>query len=154
MNCTVHVIRLFTFTLYGVALMPLLSCTILRSPAELTLPPRSVVLTFDDGPNPDRRITERLLDVLQEKNVRAAFCLVGAQVADEPEIARRIAREGHWIVNHTYTHGPLWLFSRRALRNEVQRFDQTVREALGDADWQSQYFRPPWGLMNRGVCGL
>ena len=121
--------------------------TILRTRAEAGLPERGVILTFDDGPNPRDRITERLLDALAAGKVRAAFCLVGRQARDAPGTVRRMAAEGHLIVNHTYSHGPRWLFSARALERQIDLFDRAVAEALGEPGWRSRHFRPPWGLL-------
>ena len=137
-----------------VVFMLLQGCTILRTCESLALPPDSVVLTFDDGPNPDRAITIRLLDVLAEKQVRAAFCLVGAQAEQNPEIVRRIAADGHLIVNHTYSHGPGWIFWRGKLFAEADRFDRAIAGALGQPGWRATHFRPPWGLVTPGVNSL
>ena len=60
-----------------------------------------VALTFDDGPGED---TPRILEILQEAGVRATFFLCGANVERHPELARRVAAEGHEIGNHTYSH--------------------------------------------------
>jgi peptidoglycan/xylan/chitin deacetylase (PgdA/CDA1 family) len=38
--------------------------------------PKKVVLTFDDGPDPD--FTPRILDILQKEKVPAAFFVVGS----------------------------------------------------------------------------
>jgi len=66
----------------------------------------AVALTFDDGPSPD---TERILDVLAEHHLSAAFFMVGRQVESFPGIARRVFAEGHEVGNHSYSH-PLCLF--------------------------------------------
>src|SRR5437016_13359715 len=58
----------------------------------------AVSLTFDDGPSED---TESILDVLKHYGIKAAFFMIGSQVEKFPEIARRVAREGHEIGNHS-----------------------------------------------------
>src|SRR6185369_12655771 len=61
-----------------------------------------VALTFDDGPDP--RYTPRILDILKQHNVPATFFLCGKSVRLNPNLARRIASEGHTVGNHTFSH--------------------------------------------------
>ncbi|UZQ52004.1 polysaccharide deacetylase family protein [Clostridium kluyveri] len=60
-----------------------------------------IYLTFDDGPS---NITNNILNILREKNVKATFFVIGNQIPDNESIIRRIASEGHSIGLHTYTH--------------------------------------------------
>lgn len=69
---------------------------------ELFFHPRTMYLTFDDGPSADN--TSAVLDILAEKNIKATFFVVGENVEKNPEIARRIVREGHTIGIHCNTH--------------------------------------------------
>src|SRR5260370_12993741 len=87
-----------------------------------------VLLSFDDGPQPD--ITARLLDVLQKEDVRGAFCICGKSVRTAPDLVRRIASEGHLIVNHCDQHQPLALFSESALRQQIQDYAIATPDAL------------------------
>src|SRR3712207_1810742 len=64
--------------------------------------PRTVALTFDDGPSANW--TPQVLDILRRNRVKATFFLVGADVERFPDVARRIAREGHTIGNHSWDH--------------------------------------------------
>ena len=57
-----------------------------------------VALTFDDGPS--GRFTRRLLDGLQQRDVKATFLLCGYRLKDYPKEAQRIFREGHEIGLH------------------------------------------------------
>jgi peptidoglycan-N-acetylglucosamine deacetylase len=63
-----------------------------------------VTLTFDNGPTPG--ITERVLETLAERSVKATFFVVGDQLAipGARALCERAAAEGHWIGNHTMTH--------------------------------------------------
>src|SRR5207248_10641214 len=63
---------------------------------------RAVALTFDDGPN--EPYTSQVLDVLRRRRAPATFFVVGENVARHPEVARRIAAEGHVVGNHTQRH--------------------------------------------------
>src|SRR5207248_11104252 len=66
---------------------------------------RVTYLTFDDGPNP--RATEPILETLAAEGIPAAFFLVGEHVRRFPQVARRVARAGHEIGNHTLRHRKL-----------------------------------------------
>ncbi|AOR23394.1 polysaccharide deacetylase family protein [Clostridium taeniosporum] len=61
-----------------------------------------IYLTFDDGPSD--KVTEKVLDVLKEKDVKATFFLIGSQIEGKEDIVKRINDEGHGIGLHTYTH--------------------------------------------------
>ncbi len=64
--------------------------------------PGTVVLSFDDGPDPVH--TPAVLDILHREHVPATFFVIGRSVADHPEIVQRMWAEGHEVANHTFTH--------------------------------------------------
>ncbi|WP_456698382.1 bifunctional polysaccharide deacetylase/glycosyltransferase family 2 protein [Aeromicrobium sp. P5_D10] len=73
------------------------------APAEpgLKVPAKTIALTFDDGPTD---WTPRILDVLERHRVKATFFVIGSQVAQKPDILRRIVADGHEVGIHTFTH--------------------------------------------------
>jgi peptidoglycan/xylan/chitin deacetylase (PgdA/CDA1 family) len=103
-----------------------------------------ILLTFDDGPHPV--VTAQLLDVLQKKNVCAAFCVCGNAVRVAPNMVRRMATEGHLIVNHGDRHQPFALFSEEALRKEIENCDLAIAAALESAVFRTEFYRPACGL--------
>jgi len=110
-------------------------------------PARAVALTFDDGPDPAS--TPALLDVLREARVQAAFFCIGERVAAHPELAARIAREGHLVENHSYHHSRVTnFFGVRRLRGELARTQAIIERTIGVAP---TCFRPPMGLSNPRV---
>jgi peptidoglycan-N-acetylglucosamine deacetylase len=101
-----------------------------------------VALTFDDGPDP--AATPEVLELLKREGIAATFFCVGKNVTAYPEIARRIAAEGHLLANHSYTHP--WFVSvlgGRALRSEMERTQDAIKAAAGVTP---KYFRPPSGM--------
>lgn len=98
-----------------------------------------MALTFDDGP--DRQFTPQILDVLKSKDVKATFFLIGKRVEEDPEIAKRIAAEGHAVGNHTYSHPKLTAASP-ALPRELARAKEAMAK-VGLSD--NGLFRPPYG---------
>ena len=68
-------------------------------------PPRTIVLTIDDGPSPES--TPAVLSILNQANVRASFFITGERAERNPELVRAIAASGHDICNHGYSHSHL-----------------------------------------------
>ncbi|MGZ3789132.1 MAG: polysaccharide deacetylase family protein, partial [Bacteriovorax sp.] len=64
-----------------------------------------IILTFDDGPNPG--VTNKVLDILLEHNIKATFFVIGKNAQEHPELMKRIVDEGHIVGNHSMTHTPL-----------------------------------------------
>jgi peptidoglycan/xylan/chitin deacetylase (PgdA/CDA1 family) len=101
---------------------------------------KQLALTYDDGPNDPH--TLRLLGVLAKHEVRATFFLIGRYVQQRPEIAREIAKAGHAVGNHTFTH-PLLIFKSAAeIRQQLSDCRATLEDAVGQ---HSNLFRPPFG---------
>jgi peptidoglycan/xylan/chitin deacetylase (PgdA/CDA1 family) len=101
-----------------------------------------VALTFDDGPDP--QTTPLILDTLRERNARAAFFVVGRQVAENPGLLRRIVAEGHAVGNHTYDHADMSGLSAGQMREELRSTQEAVDEALG-YHYPMALMRPPYG---------
>ncbi|MDZ4064658.1 MAG: polysaccharide deacetylase family protein [Coriobacteriia bacterium] len=99
-----------------------------------------VALTFDDGPWKGQ--TARILDILKAEDVKATFFMVGSRVRKNPSIARRVAKEGHEIGNHSDTHKMLGRASEQTVRNEIRRAQRTIREVV---DVTPKWFRPAGG---------
>ncbi len=86
-------------------------------------------LTFDDGPDP--AYTPRILDILKEKQVPAAFFVVGEKAEDQGALLRRTYAEGHIVGNHTYSHGNELVASEPSLRMELNLTQRIIEHALG-----------------------
>ena len=103
---------------------------------------RVVALSFDDGPHPEH--TERILAVLREEGVKATFFLIGTEVQKYPALAKAIARDGHGVGGHAWSHRRLSGMARRALDKEVEQTAALIREVTGVS---SKLFRPPYGTV-------
>ncbi|WP_018883478.1 polysaccharide deacetylase family protein [Paenibacillus massiliensis] len=99
-----------------------------------------VALTFDDGP--DRTYTEAVLDVLKEYNVKGTFFVIGEQVKQYPDTMQRMAREGHEVGNHSWSHPHLTKLSKEKIHNELANTDKVIREISGVTP---RLMRPPYG---------
>ena len=109
---------------------------------------KQIALTFDDGPNDPH--TLHLLDVLAKYDVRATFFMIGRYVRQRPDIAAEVARRGHVVGNHTFTHPFLAVQSSARIREEVTECRKALSDAVGE---HSNLFRPPWGARRPGVFG-
>jgi peptidoglycan-N-acetylglucosamine deacetylase len=111
--------------------------------------PKTIALTFDDGPNP--AITPALLELLAKHSFRATFFLIGAHVRAFPELASEIVQYGHTIGNHTDTHPALPLLSAQKIAAELDRCDEAIEQATGI---RPRWMRPPYGFRSPLLNGV
>ncbi|GAA0474755.1 polysaccharide deacetylase family protein [Streptomyces stramineus] len=105
-----------------------------------------ISLTFDAGPGKD---TPRLLDILKEQKVPATFFLLGRDHVDRyPDVVRRIAREGHEVGNHTWSHRRLDKLKPAAIREELSRAQDAIAALTGR---RPVLMRPPQGRTDGDV---
>lgn len=100
---------------------------------RISSPEKRVYLTFDDGPIPEA--TPLILRILQEKNVKATFFMVGDNIRKYPQIARAVIEAGHSVGNHTMHHVKAFPLSAADYAGEV----------LDRHNAPGPLFRPPHG---------
>lgn len=110
---------------------------------------RTMVLTFDDGPDP--RYTPHILDTLARYEVRAMFFVCGEMASYNRDLVSRMADEGHVVGNHTWSHPLLTRLRRSRIRSEMERTSDVVEKACGD---RPEWFRAPYGAWNRAAFQL
>ena len=93
-----------------------------------------VYLTFDDGPTP--QITEWVLNLLEQKKIKATFFCVGKNIEKYPELFARTKAGGHTCANHTYEHLNGW-------RTQKSKYADNVLKC--SAYFENRLFRPPYG---------
>ncbi len=101
---------------------------------------KKIALTFDDGP--DSEYTPMLLDGLAERKVKATFFVIGKQAEEQPEIMRRLVKEGHLIGNHTYNHVDIRHMTESAAKEEILKANEVITEYTGE---EPCFLRPPFG---------
>jgi cellulose synthase/poly-beta-1,6-N-acetylglucosamine synthase-like glycosyltransferase/peptidoglycan/xylan/chitin deacetylase (PgdA/CDA1 family)/spore germination protein YaaH len=101
--------------------------------------PGKIVLTFDDGPNPD--FTPRILDILKREHCPAAFFVVGSMAEKNIQILRREFDEGHEIGNHTYFHPDISTISPQRVSLELTATRRIIEAVTGRS---TILFRPPY----------
>lgn len=113
------------------------------------LPPRTVILTIDDGPSmswsPDIPDTSTI-DIarfLFQRNISATFFMVGKSVQANLDVVKQVIDYGHVIGNHTFSHLPLPRLSDFEIIQEIELGLEQLRLA-GYTGLVP--FRPPFGL--------
>lgn len=106
-------------------------------------------LTFDCGY--ENGNTEIILDVLKEKNVKAAFFCTLINIKSSPELMARIINDGHILGNHSANHPCFDEISREEMAKEVEECDNYLREKFG---YTSPYFRFPKGEYSQSALDL
>lgn len=100
-----------------------------------------VYLTFDDGPTPD--VTEWVLSVLAQHEVKATFFCIGNNIEKHPEIFRKVIEGGHTIANHTYNHRNGWNTENEVYMENIEATEQSIARHSGLG--RTVLFRPPYG---------
>ena len=103
--------------------------------------PNKVVLTFDDGPDPNW--TPKILDVLKRENATATFFLIGIQADKFSGLVKRIYNEGHTIGNHTFTHPDVSNISSTYMRLELNLTERLFASLVGV---RATLLRPPYAI--------
>jgi peptidoglycan/xylan/chitin deacetylase (PgdA/CDA1 family)/uncharacterized caspase-like protein len=118
--------------------------------------PKTVALTFDDGPHP--RYTEEVAALLRKYGIRAAFFEVGQNLGTvngndvtllrTAAISKRMMDAGHVVANHTYSHRVLAKLPEAERTREIESTSLLLEKALGQ---KPILFRPPYGARNREI---
>lgn len=110
-------------------------------------PDQAIALTIDDGPDP--LYTPDVLRLLDKYQTQASFCVVGVHADTYPKLVRDIARAGHIIVNHSYTHYlPFNKLPEKRIVSEITRTQHAIERAAGVTP---QLFRSPGGDWSRFI---
>ena len=100
-------------------------------------------LTFDAGY--ENGCTAKILDVLREQQVSAAFFLVGNYIEKNADLVRRMTEEGHTVANHTMHHYDMSKLSEKeAFSKELTDLENLYRQTTGQE--LPRYYRPPQGI--------
>ncbi|WP_078892054.1 polysaccharide deacetylase family protein [Streptomyces sp. NRRL S-350] len=105
-----------------------------------------VYLTFDDGPSP--AYTPGVLATLARYGVRATFFEIGQNVNAHPSLTAQVAKQGHSVQNHSWSHPDLRKLSGSALDAQLVNTDKAIRAGTGRTP---NCLRPPYGAVNGAV---
>jgi len=105
-----------------------------------------VGLTFDDGP--DNNITPKIIDQLNQYNVKATFFFLGDNVKYNPDVVKKAFESGHQIAGHSLSHPQLTKISAENIIVEVSKTDERIKGVIGKEPF---FFRPPYGDVDEKV---
>jgi len=104
------------------------------------LNPKEVVLTFDDGPLPNR--TTAVLAALNAECTKAIFFSVGKVAAGYPDILHDVAKSGHTVGTHTMGHKDLSKMPIDKAKEEIEKAISVVHRAVNGPT--APFFRFPY----------
>ncbi|RYY64838.1 MAG: polysaccharide deacetylase family protein [Chitinophagaceae bacterium] len=107
-----------------------------------------IAISFDDGPAD--QFTGKILDLLAEQDVPAAFFCIGKNIEGREEIIRRLVSSGHIIGNHSYGHH-FWfdMYGATKMTADLQQMSKAVQDVTG---LRPRLFRPPYGVTNPNLA--
>jgi len=100
-----------------------------------------VALTYDAGSGAAG--AEAILDVLKKHGVTVTFFLTGKWAEQYPDLARRIALDGHEVGNHSYSHPDLTTLSDEEVLRQIRDAEEAITAATGRPP--APLFREPYG---------
>ncbi len=124
-----------------------------------SLPPKTVVLTFDDGPHP--RFTDEILEILKRYDAPAIFFHLGRnlgtvdagghpQLGAQSAVAKRVRDAGHLLANHSFSHNVMTKLDEGGVHDEAAH-TEALLDAVGRD--KSALFRFPYGARNAEALG-
>ncbi len=105
---------------------------------------KKIYLTFDDGPV--EGVTDYVLDVLQDRKMKASFFMVGDNIRKNKPLAQRVVNEGHQVGNHSFSHLSGFQTATEAYLNDI---DSCQRMIVDDLGLNTDLFRPPYGRITK-----
>jgi peptidoglycan/xylan/chitin deacetylase (PgdA/CDA1 family)/tetratricopeptide (TPR) repeat protein len=119
--------------------------------------PKTVALTFDDGPHP--KYTEQMLALLRKYGIKACFFELGqnlgtvdsagvVKLGPTAAIARKVLEAGHMIANHSYSHPVLPKLPEAQRQSEIDRTNLLLEKVMGH---KTDLFRAPYGARNKEI---
>mgnify|MGYP004594790085 FL=1 len=102
-------------------------------------------LTFDAGF--ENGNTPIILDALKKHSAPATFFVVGTYIESNPDLIKRMEKEGHIVGNHTYHHPDMTkLSSLSAFEKELKDVENAYNNVTGKE--MTKFYRPPQGKYN------
>ncbi|MDF2922919.1 MAG: xylanase/chitin deacetylase [Paenibacillaceae bacterium] len=111
---------------------------------------KKVYLTFDTG-GPIGE-SDKLLSILKDNEVKVTFFLVGYNVKQYKDFAKKVSEEGHLIGNHTMTHKDMTKLSDEEVKQELEDFASLIKEVTGKPP--APLFRFPYGAYSMHLLDM
>jgi peptidoglycan-N-acetylmuramic acid deacetylase len=108
-----------------------------------------VYLTFDEGY--EYGFTPKILDILKENNVKAAFFITMPYLNKHLDLVERMVKEGHIVGNHSVSHPSLPELSDEKVINEIEELSVAFKSKTGQ---NMKCFRPPMGEFSERTLAI
>ena len=120
----------------------------LKNIENIDLPPKTLCLTYDDGPGPTTADIGRFL---KANDIRATFFVVGKYAVEHTEVLDQLHAQGHIIGNHTYEHPdmPYYVSVNGDVRDQIIRTNTVIQKYN---DGKPIYFRATYGKWSPEVA--
>jgi polysaccharide deacetylase family protein (PEP-CTERM system associated) len=86
---------------------------------------------WDDVPRRSMKVVDDLLEHLARSGVKGTFFVLGWLAEREPAMVRAIARAGHEVASHGWSHRKVTTLSQEEFREEVRRSRRLLEELAG-----------------------
>lgn len=104
-----------------------------------------IYLTFDEGY--ENGNTGKILDILKEHKVPAAFFVVKPYITQNADLIKRMENEGHIVGNHSWHHPDMaQITNPEKFKEEFESVEKSYKEITGKD--MKKFFRPPMGKFN------
>ncbi len=110
---------------------------------------KTIYLTFDQGY--ENGYTEKILDTLKEKKVKATFFVLQDYAEKNPDLIKRMIEEGHTIGNHSVSHPSMPNISTEEAKQEIMGLHNYIKDNFG---YEMTEFRPPKGEFSERILQL
>lgn len=99
----------------------------LKNIDRIDIPPKTLCLTYDDGPGPD---TAEISRFLGENGIRATFFVVGKFAVERADVLDQLHADGHVIGNHTFEHPdmPYYVSVNGDVRDQIIRTNTVIQK--------------------------
>jgi len=109
---------------------------------------KNIAITFDDGPL--EKFTPEILEILKQSNAPATFFCIGKNIREQPDLIKKMDREGHLVGNHSYSHSIFFdFFSKHKISKELNEVNELVQTIIQK---ELKYFRPPYGVTTPNIA--
>lgn len=99
-------------------------------------------LSFDAGY--ENGNTESILNTLKKHNAKAQFFVVEGYIKNNPDLVKRMEKEGHLVCNHSKSHPSMASINDfEKFKSEITSVEETYKEVTGKD--MPKFFRPPMG---------
>ena len=105
-----------------------------------------IYLTFDNGYEYNN-ITDSILDILAENQVKAVFFVTGSYIKNNQNLVLKMINGGHIVANHSQNHKNHAKVSVAEAKEDILKWEETFQKYIGALP-EIKLYRPPSGAFS------